>query len=116
MPSPVIGTDKLGHLALFGVVLWAGVRAGIGLRVLLIALAINSVVSEVAQYLWLAKRSGDPWDTVADLLGLGVGWLVLRWGDRRRAARALRPPGDGAAASVASEASVPAANSDGARP
>jgi len=101
VPSPVLGTDKLAHMALFGVVLWTGVRAGLRQRPLLVTLAINAVASEVVQALWLAKRSGDVWDTVADLIGLALALLLLRRTGRDRPGRdafvppAKAPAGDG---------------------
>ncbi len=83
--SPVVGIDKVAHLVLFGGVLAVGAWAGVAVRPLALALLVNAVLSELAQYLWLARRSGDVWDAVADALGVLVVWLVLR---RRRP-----PPG-----------------------
>ncbi|MBK6871596.1 MAG: VanZ family protein [Kineosporiaceae bacterium] len=77
--SPVLGTDKIVHMALFGVVLYTGVRAGLAIKPLVIALLANAVISELAQYLWLARRSGDVWDAVADALGVLLVWALLRW-------------------------------------
>jgi len=87
LPSSVIGVDKLVHIALFAVVLYTGVRAGLPLRLLVPALLANAVVSELAQYLFLARRSGDVWDAVADAIGVGLAYLVLRRLDRDRPGR-----------------------------
>lgn len=45
--------------------------------------ATNAVVSEIVQARPGSGRSGDPYDTLADLLGIAVGWLAYRAvGDR----------------------------------
>ncbi|MFN8078970.1 MAG: hypothetical protein U0Q19_05335 [Kineosporiaceae bacterium] len=88
--SPVLGTDKIVHMLLFGVVLYTGVRAGLPMRPLAIALLANAVISELAQYLWLAHRSGDVWDAVADALGVALTWALLR----RRSVRPVVVSGD----------------------
>ncbi len=85
-PPDRYGIDKLVHMALFGGVLYLGWRAGVPLRPLVVALVINAAVSEIAQYLWLARRSGDIWDSVADVVGLTLAWLAIR---RARARGAL---------------------------
>lgn len=80
--------DKVGHLLIFGVVAWLGLRVGVPARWLLSALVANAVVSELAQHLLLPQRSGDPYDTLADLAGVALGaWLGFR------AARSKRLPG-----------------------
>ncbi len=72
-------SDKLAHLALFGVVAWLGLRIGVPARWLLLALAANAVVSELVQHYLLPLRSGDPLDSVADLCGLCLGaWIGFR--------------------------------------
>jgi VanZ family protein len=72
-------SDKLAHLFLFGSVAYFGLRSGVPARWLLPIVAANAVVSEVVQYYWLPFRSGDVFDTVADLCGLALGaWLGFR--------------------------------------
>lgn len=72
--------DKVGHLLVFG--------APAGLAVLLrrpwaagIVLA-HALVSEPLQGWLTAARVADPWDLVADLVGIGLGmtiaWLLIR--------------------------------------
>lgn len=81
-------SDKLAHLFLFGSVAYFGLRSGVPARWLLPVVAANAVISEVVQYFWLPFRSGDPFDTVADLCGLALGaWLGFR------AIRAQKVPG-----------------------
>ena len=70
------GSDKLVHLSLFAG-LAATTRWRFGpLPVALAALGAYAVVSEVVQGALLASRSGDPVDVVADLVGVGLGWLA----------------------------------------
>ena len=71
--------DKLAHLLLFGSVAYLGLRSGVPARWLLPIVAANAVVSEVVQHYWLPSRSGDVFDTLADLCGLALGaWLGFR--------------------------------------
>jgi VanZ family protein len=71
--------DKVAHLLLFGSVAFLGLRVGLPARWLLLILAANAVVSELFQHFFLPLRSGDPYDTVADLAGLVLGaWLGFR--------------------------------------
>ena len=67
------GSDKVVHLALFAL-LAATTRWRFGAGLWLVA--AYAVVSELVQGLLLAERSGDPYDAVADLLGVALGWLL----------------------------------------
>ncbi len=101
------GIDKVVHLATFGSVTLAGLRAGLAARWWLPVVAGHAVLSELVQHWVLPHRSGDPADVVADLLGVAAGvlagWLLERasWasdrsdavGDAHRAA----PGGDAGA-------------------
>lgn len=80
--------DKLVHLGSFALLAWTGLRASLPVRVLLPALALHAVLSEVVQGTLLARRSGEPADGVADLLGVLVGWLAARasWSGERAGA------------------------------
>ena len=81
-------SDKFAHLAIFGTVAWLGLRVGVPARWLLPILAANAIVSELIQHYLLPHRSGDPFDSVADLCGLALGaWLGFR------ALRAKKLPG-----------------------
>jgi hypothetical protein len=96
--------DKLAHAAVFAAAVWVW-TAPIGdlwtsapqavpvrpwwvppaRRPWLVAalFAENAALSEVAQLALLPERSGDVWDVVADLVGIGVG-LWLAFTSRRR--------------------------------
>ena len=83
------GVDKLVHLATFGSVTLAGLRAGLRPRWWVPVVGVHAVVSELVQHWLLPHRSGDPADVVADLAGVAVGVLAARllgrasWGDDR---------------------------------
>ncbi|ROR65846.1 VanZ family protein [Agrococcus jenensis] len=90
------GLDKVAHAAMFLAPALLGLLAGIRPVVLAPLLVIHAVVSEVVQHLALGERSGDPWDAVADIVGVAIGLavgsaLVQRARDRGSAGRA----GDG---------------------
>jgi VanZ family protein len=71
--------DKVAHLLLFGSVAFLGLRVGLPARRLLPVLAANAVVSELVQHFLLPHRSGDPFDSLADLVGVTLGaWLGFR--------------------------------------
>jgi len=80
--------DKLVHLATFASVAWAGLRAGLRPRWWLPLLAGHAVLSEVVQNALLPHRSGDPFDAVADILGVLAGWWWAHasWGSDRSGA------------------------------
>ncbi len=78
------GSDKVVHLVLFGL-LAATTRWRFGaVTTALVAVAAYAPVSELVQGLLLTTRSGDPWDVLADLVGVAGGWLLAR--------RLPRPP------------------------
>ena len=83
--------DKVVHLATFAAVSWAGLRAGLSPRWWLPLLAGHAVLSEVLQHALLPHRSGDPFDAVADIVGVLAGWWWAHasWGSDRS-----RPGGD----------------------
>lgn len=70
------GLDKLVHIAVFALVMATGVLAGISTRLLLTLLLLQTAASELGQHLLLPERTGDPWDALADLVGIGLGWLT----------------------------------------
>jgi hypothetical protein len=96
-PSWFPSADKLQHaigfaLPMFLVLLTSQIhaaRAGRTLRSLAVAavagvFAVNAVVSELVQSRPGSGRSGDPADTLADLIGIALGWLAFRLlADRR---------------------------------
>lgn len=96
----VPGVDKLVHLAVFLLPAVLGALAGIRLVLLAALLAGHAVLSEVIQQVALPARSGDPWDVVADLVGVALGIAIgaalqrravrRRNGDRSPSPRACR--------------------------
>lgn len=80
------GIDKVVHLAVFGLVAWAGRRAGVRTGPLVVALLAHAVLSEVLQDRLLPHRDGDWRDALADAGGTLVGALlpVPRGGRGRR--------------------------------
>ena len=96
-PGGLPGLDKVVHLVTFGSLALAGLRAGLPARWLLPVLAGHAVASEVVQELLLGRRSGDPWDVVADLLGVLAGTLLARasWGSDRAGDDPDRAPAGG---------------------
>ncbi|WP_193311294.1 VanZ family protein [Georgenia satyanarayanai] len=80
------GADKVAHVGIFALVVVAALWAGLPARwVVPLALA-HAVVSELVQHVLLPGRSGDPWDTLADAVGVALGWaagaLLTRAGRR----------------------------------
>jgi hypothetical protein len=70
--------DKIVHLAIFAAVAFTGRAAGVPRNVLLGVLIVQAVGSEVLQATLLPHRSGDPWDSVADIAGALLGWVAAR--------------------------------------
>lgn len=79
----VNGLDKVVHAVVFAVpALVAAVRRWWWV---VLALAVHAPVSELVQATLLPHRDGNPWDAVADLVGVAVGvGLSVVW---RRVAR-----------------------------
>jgi VanZ family protein len=71
--------DKVAHCFLFAAVAFTGLKAGVPARWLLGALVANAIVSELVQHYLLPQRDGDPFDALADLVGVAIGaWLGAR--------------------------------------
>ena len=68
--------DKLVHIAVFALPAVLGVLAGVRTRLVALVLAVHAPVSELVQHLWIPTRSGEPWDVVADWVGVALGLLV----------------------------------------
>ncbi|MGC5584085.1 hypothetical protein [Ornithinimicrobium sp. W1665] len=79
-PDGPAGSDKVGHLLAFaGPVALARV---LGARWLVPVLLVHALVAEPLQA-WVApSRMMDPWDTVANLAGVGLGVVVARGAGR----------------------------------
>jgi hypothetical protein len=104
-PTDVPGLDKVVHAVTFGSVAYLGLRVGLRPRWWVPVLCGHAVLSELVQGLFLAHRSGDWHDVVADLAGVGIGlaaWLPgnrsaqASWGgDRTGSGDAHRPTAGG---------------------
>lgn len=75
--------DKVVHALLFGVPALLGGLVGLG-RWWPVVLAVHAPLSELVQGRYYATRTGDPWDAVADLLGIALGWALAALVARRR--------------------------------
>ena len=75
--GPVSWTDKVVHLLVFAVPTWAVGRATGSVRLAAVVFAVHAPLSEVIQHVVLPGRSGDVWDAVVDLAGVGLGAAVL---------------------------------------
>lgn len=78
--GPVSWTDKVVHLLLFAAPTYA---VGLALRSVapaVVLFAVHAPVSELLQHQLLSHRSGEVWDAVLDLVGVGLaaGLLVVR--------------------------------------
>ncbi len=82
--GPVVWTDKVVHVLLFGVPTAVGVLVGLRRRVVVTLMVLHAPVSELVQGYLLPHRSGDVWDAVADLAGVVVGVTVVVVGRRLR--------------------------------
>jgi hypothetical protein len=82
--GPVSWTDKVVHLLVFAVPTYAVGRALGSVRVAVLLFAIHAPVSELVQHFLLPGRSGDVWDAVVDLVGVGLAAAVLVVGTRLR--------------------------------
>jgi len=82
--GPVAWTDKLVHLPVFAVPTHAVGRVLGSVRIAVVLFAIHAPVSELVQHFLLPGRSGDVWDAVLDLVGVGLGALALVVGARLR--------------------------------
>ena len=79
----ITGLDKVVHVSIFFAPAVALLMMGIRARWALGILAVHAPVSELIQHFFLAHRSGDVFDALADLSGVGLGWFVYVVWDRR---------------------------------
>lgn len=75
--GPVSWTDKVVHLLLFAVPTYAVGLAARSVVPVVVVFALHAPISELIQQRFLAYRSGDVWDAVLDLVGVGVGAALL---------------------------------------
>jgi hypothetical protein len=81
--GPVSWTDKVVHLLAFALPTYAVGRALGSVRVAVVVFALHAPVSELVQHVLLPGRTGDAWDAVLDLVGVGLGAVALMVGRRR---------------------------------
>lgn len=81
------GADKVVHFLVFAVPVYLLGRLTGRLWLIAGLFAVQAVVSELVQWRFLPYRDGDPFDTLADLVGVAFAvWLLKR--RRRDAGRA----------------------------
>ena len=75
--APSVGSgvrlDLLVHVAVFAAVALTARWAGVGVRTVAVVLAVEALVSEAVQALWLPGRTGDVTDLLADAVGIAAG-------------------------------------------
>lgn len=94
--APSVGSgvrlDLVVHVVVFAALALTARWAGLGPRVLALALVAEALLSETVQALWLPGRSGDPTDLLADAVGTATGlwgWVAAaRRSQRVASARA----------------------------
>ncbi|EAP99799.1 hypothetical protein JNB_06509 [Janibacter sp. HTCC2649] len=74
--SPFPNFDKLVHGAMFALPVFFALLAGLPRVPVIAVLALHAPVSELIQWTLLPNRSGDPWDVVADLVGVTIGAIA----------------------------------------
>lgn len=83
--------DKLGHLAMFFGLGWLWARAAPARLGAVVAGGLAFAAgTEVWQAVMPLGRSGDPFDALADAVGLGLGVAAAVWMHRRQAVAASR--------------------------
>lgn len=85
--------DTIVHVAVFGVAVWTGRRAGIPLWALVVIFGVHAGLSEVLQDRLLDDRAGDRGDVVADLAGIALGSALPRTRVGYRSAETGTEPG-----------------------
>jgi VanZ family protein len=70
------GLDKAVHASVFLAPALLGLLAGLRRVVLAPLLIAHAVLSELVQHFLLPARAGDPWDAVADIVGVALGLAI----------------------------------------
>ncbi len=78
-PAFFEGEDKLGHMAIFAVVVAPALLLGFPARLVCVLAAAHAALSELIQHTLIPRRSGELLDFVADCVGVLVGVLIARW-------------------------------------
>ena len=81
-PGAGAGVDKVVHAVVFAVLVFTGLRAGLRASWFVPVVVAHALISEIVQEALLAERHGDPWDALADAVGITLGVVAYRW--RRR--------------------------------
>lgn len=81
--APFRQADKVVHVLVFLVPVALALLAGLPRWLVVMVFGAQAVLSEVVQGVFLAHRSGDPRDAVADLTGVALGVLVANLIRRR---------------------------------
>lgn len=68
--------DKLVHATVFALPVFFALLARLPGAAVVTVAALHAPGSEIVQARLLAERAGDPWDAVADLVGVGLGVLA----------------------------------------
>jgi VanZ family protein len=76
-PSLPFG-DKLVHVVVFALAVWAGRCAGFSVLALVAIFAVHAPVSEILQSAFLGERAGGVGDLLADLCGIALGCVAPR--------------------------------------
>lgn len=82
--APFPNFDKLVHCAVFALPVLFALLARLPLAPVVALAALHAPVSELIQWSLLPNRSGDPWDVIADLIGVTLGAVTAHIASRRR--------------------------------
>lgn len=82
--APFPNFDKLVHCAVFALPVFFALSARLPFVPVVALLALHAPVSELIQGSLLPNRSGDPWDVVADLVGVTLGVVAAQLARRPR--------------------------------
>lgn len=72
----VPGLDKVAHAFVFAAVGFTAVRQNWRPTPVLVVLLAHAGLSELVQHFFLAQRTGDPWDVLADAVGAVLAVLL----------------------------------------
>ena len=85
--APFPNFDKLVHSTIFALPVMFALLARLPLWPVVAVVGLHAPVSELIQWRLLPHRSGDPWDVVADLVGVTLGALAAHLALHRRPRR-----------------------------
>lgn len=79
MTQVVSSQDKFEHAIAFLVLMLLGAGGWPGqLGRVAVGLSAYGLLIEICQHTLTTNRFGDPWDWVADSVGVAIGWLLVR--------------------------------------